>query len=55
MKEKKTFGAQTHVLLIPFVRIQKYPKISSPLGDCVAMELLRGEAVGFQSFRTRVF
>ncbi len=24
-------------------------------GDCVTMERLRGEAVGFQSFRTRVF
>jgi hypothetical protein len=27
----------------------------SPLRDCVAMERSRGEAVGFQSFRTRVF
>jgi len=26
-----------------------------PFGDCVAMERPRGEAVGFQSFRTRVF
>jgi hypothetical protein len=29
--------------------------ISFPLRDCVAMERLRGEAVGFQRFRTRIF
>jgi proteasome lid subunit RPN8/RPN11 len=31
MKAQNTLGAHTHVLLIPFARIQKYPKISSPL------------------------
>ncbi len=29
--------------------------VPSPLGDCVAMERLRGKAIGFESFRTRIF
>jgi len=27
----------------------------SPIGDCITMDLLRREGVGFQSFRMRVF
>jgi hypothetical protein len=39
-----------------FKRSERPPHpILLPSGDCVAMERVRGEAVGFQRFRTRVF